>query len=334
MSTLPMQGAIIVVLVGPGERELGRLNDLLASVVHFEAPFVARSTLLLVNDRNDQLDGPAIAVRTQFREVVVLNNPYVGAKGGDLVFDRMTAGIWMALHTAMDRTDAEFVLKLDTDAMACGPFAERITRYFRDHPDAGMIGSLTHDPDGAVRNTEEWWGRWIRGTCGLLPHRWLRLRWHSQNRDRLTLEWRRWRRRHDLYRRAVRSAWVCGASVIGGAYALAPALVRRLREDRSRVEDVFLFSGTRMSEDVAVSMLTVALDLQLQEYNRPGEVFAVWYQKPTLPAAEIVRLGYGLVHSIKDPDLAVEHSMRLELADVTGIPRQLRERTQSFRARL
>ena len=91
-----------------------------------------------------------------------------------------------------------------------------------------------------------------------------------------------------------------------------------------------MFNSTRMSEDVALSMLIAALGLPLAEYNRSGEVFAIWYQKPSLPIREIIDRGYGLVHSIKDPVPDVELEMRLELANLVGIPEEFRTATGSF----
>jgi hypothetical protein len=325
-----MNGATIVVLVGPGERELRRLNDLLASILHFEAEFAAKSTLVLVNDRNTLLAGADVPARTKFSEMVVLNNPYVGTDGGTMVYDRLTAGIWAVLLAVVDRADSDFVLKADTDALACGRFSVRITDYFQQHPTAGLIGSLTHNPDGARRNTEDWWGRWIRGTCGPVPHQWLRLLWCNRRRNRLGLELSRWRARNALYRRASRTAWVCGANILGGAYAISPAVVRRLRENRSMLEDEFLFNETRMSDDVAVSILIVALGFDLMEYNRPGDVFAVWYQKPTIPLREVVAQGYGLVHSIKAESAEEELQMRMELAALAGMSGEFRAEWKAF----
>lgn len=325
-----MNRASIIVLVGPGEREIRRLNDLLASIVYFEAEFVARSTLLLVNDRNALLDRADILARTKFREVILLKNPYVGTDGGELVYDRLTAGVCVALLDAVDRTENDFLLKADTDAVACGPFAARISHFLRENPNAGMIGSLNHDPDGAKRNTEDWWGRWIRGTCGPLPHQWLRLLFRSRHRGQLGLELKRWRMRHAFYRRALRSRWTCGASILGGAYAISAPALRRLRENRRLLEDVFVFNGTRMSEDVAMSMLIAALGFELKEYNRPGDVFAVWYQKPTLPLREVIARGYGLVHSIKSESADEERLMRMELAELAGMSSEFREGMRAF----
>jgi hypothetical protein len=332
---MKVKGAAFVILLGPGEREKCRLYDFLATLLFFEADYVGASTLVVVNDRNDGLDAGDVELRFGFHRVIVLQNPYAEAKsGGDLVYDRLTAGIWAAFAQVVELDEPVFALKADTDAMVCGPFSARLERYFADHPSTGMVGSLEHDPDGRRRDTEEWWGRWIRSTCGPFPHQWLRLALRQRERPEWRREWKRWRQRLAVFRRAVRCGWRCGENILGGAYAVSPHALKRLREEEALWQDALMFNGTRVSEDVALSMLILALGLPLAEYNREAEVFAVWYQKPTLPMAEIVRRGYGLVHSIKDADVAVERAMRIELADLVGIPIEFRERTQSFRTPL
>lgn len=326
-----MKGAIFVILVGPGEKEKQRLYDFLATLLFFEKEVLARSTLLLVNDCNLSLDHGDVAARFKCRQVVCLDNPYSGRVGGELVYDRLTAGIWAALARVIELEEPHFVLKADTDALVCGPFATRLEEYFRKNPRVGMLGSVVHHPDGTRRNTEEWWANWIRSTCGPLPHQWLRLLRRGRTPLKWRDEWCRWRARLALYRRALSADWSCGTNILGGAYALSPAALRQLREKRVWWEDRFMFNGTRMSEDVALSMLIAALGLPLAEYNRPGEVFAIWYQKPSLPMREIIERGYGLVHSIKDPVPDVELEMRLGLANLVGIPEEFRTATGSFR---
>lgn len=325
------KGAAFVILLGPGERERRRLYDFLATLLFFEADFLKVSTLVLVNDRNEGLDLTDIEARFGFRRIIAVQNPYAEKEsGGDLIYDRLTAGIWAAFARVIELDEPAFVLKADTDALVCGPFSARLERYFTEHPSIGMVGSLENDPDGRRRNTEDWWGRWIRSTCGPFPHKWLRLLLRQRKRPSWRVEWYRWRKRLALYKRAVRCGWKRGENILGGAYAVSPYALRRIGEEKELWQDAFMFNGTRVSEDVALSMLIAACGLPLAEYNRASEVFAVWYQKPTLPLAEIVRRGYGLVHSIKDPDAAVEFSMRTELADLTGIPTAFRERTLSF----
>lgn len=325
-----MNGALIMILLGPLPREALRLNDLMASLLFFEEDLVKKSTLVIVNDGNSHFDSARVNARVGFKKIIVLNNPYIRNGGGPLVYDRMTAGVLAALQSAVISDDYEFVLKLDTDALVCGCFAEKIGRFFSSNPRSGMIGSLDSNPDGSSRDCREWWSKWIRGTCGLFPKHWVRLRLKEGLPLNPFTEIMRWHRRHCILRSALQSGWLCGANILGGAYALSPHAIVELRSKKYLIRDAFLFDGTRVPEDIVVSMLVAALGLTLDGYNRAGEVFAVWYQKPTLSMQTLIERRYGLVHSIKSEDPLEEATLRSELAELAQIPHELCKRLHAF----
>lgn len=314
-----MIAAIFLVLLGPGVREQRRLMDLIRSLRHCEADMLACSTLVLVDDGDQDVRDILDLNSLGFCRICVVRNPYRGGEGGAIVYDRLMGGIIVGLRKIVELEDAEFVLKLDTDALAAGKFGDRIREFLRANPDAGMVGSYRHNPDGTPRGTEDWWARHLRRTCGLCPTRLVALNVRYRLRWQLRHALRRWWIRRTWLRVACRNGWNWGDHILGGAYALSPKVIHCLRSERKWLSDPKLFEGTRVPEDIGLSILVPALGLKLAEYNRPGEVFGIWYQRPTRPIADLVKDGYALIHSIKSVDCEEENQLRKEAARVIGI---------------
>ncbi len=315
-----MNGAIFIILLGPGKAELSRFLNLVDSLRHFEGSFIRASALVLVNDGNSEFSRERNVDALGFKEVRVISNPYAESGAGTLIYDRMLAGLLLALEQVVEMDSYDFVLKIDTDALASNSFAERIRIFFETHPAAGMIGSYHRNPDGTLRNDENWWAGMIRGTCGALPFKLMRLHWKNGIPFRFPMTIRRWVRRYRLMQTALRKGWRCGDNVLGGAYALSPMAIDALRSRKDLLQDPFLFEGTRISEDIGVSMLVAAMGFGLGEFNQPGEVFGVWYQKPTLSIKKLVETGYGLIHSVKGNNAEEEQRIRSEYSEAVGVP--------------
>jgi hypothetical protein len=314
-----MSTAVFVILVGPGVRERRRFVDLLLSLRHFEAELLAQSSLILVDDGDESITGALDPKTYGFRQVRVLINPYRKTGGGQIVYDRLMAGIIVALRQIVEMEDVDFVLKLDTDALIIGHFQERIKAFLEQHPEAGMIGSFHHDPDGSVRGSEAWWGNHILKTCGMFPTELIRLHFRHRMLFHPVTVALRWRRRRRWVRDALRNGWHYGDHILGGAYVLSRQAIQRLRNRTALIHDPKLFEGTRIPEDIGLSILVPALGLQLREHNRPGEVFGIWYQQPTRSIAELISDGYGIVHSIKSVDEKEEEQLRASAALAAGM---------------
>lgn len=313
-----MNGAIFIILLGPGEREFQRFMFLMDSLRHFEREHISRSALIVVSDNDSNLRANVNSFG--FKEVAVFDNPFVETDRESLVYDRITAGFLRAMQHVLKMDGYEFVIKIDPDALACGPFAERIKSFFASHPDIGMIGSFRHDPDGALRTSKDWWARSIRRTCGLLPSQWIRFHLRNRLPFHFPLTIKRWKARYLLMRKALSHGWSCGDNISGGAYALSPLTIDAFRSHRGLFDDVFQFEGTRLSDDLTVSMHVAAAGFRLGEFNRPGEVFGIWYQRPTLPIKTLIESGYGLVHSVKDADPLEEIRIRTAYAQALDLP--------------
>jgi hypothetical protein len=57
-------------------------------------------------------------------------------------------------------------------------------------------------------------------------------------------------------------------------------------------------------------MMAKAVGMGLGNFNGEGDVFGVWFSRPPLEPAVLRRLGYSLIHSVKDKDEEIERGMR------------------------
>jgi hypothetical protein len=280
---------------------------------------MSKSSLVLVDDGEESLREILDVNSFGFRLVHVLRNPYRNAGGGPVTYDRLMAGIIVALHQIIEMDDADFVLKLDTDALIIGGFDVRIKAFLEQHPHVGMIGSFQHDPDGKLRGSESWWANQISKTCGILPTELIRLHIRNRMPFRPLAVFRRWHRRRQWIHDAFRRGWRLGDHVLGGAYALSPRVITVLRNRKEWIVDPMLFEGTRIPEDIGLSILVSALGFQLGEYNRPGEVFGIWYQRPTRSIEALILDGYAIAHSIKSSNDEEEAQLRASAATAAGM---------------
>jgi hypothetical protein len=146
----------VVMLVGPGQKEIDRTADTLDSIWAYE-PHVAWCVLI-----DDSLHDRDLARRFSIppttNAVSIMNPRYgrgIGILGGGCT-GSLSALSWIHKHTS-----ASFSLKLDTDALVIAPFVEKIQRAFDAMPVVGMLGSYDIACDGSKRDFSGW-GREVR----------------------------------------------------------------------------------------------------------------------------------------------------------------------------
>ncbi|PYK39435.1 MAG: hypothetical protein DME49_03955 [Verrucomicrobia bacterium] len=67
---------------------------------------------------------------------------------------------------------------------------------------------------------------------------------------------------------------------------------------------------TEIGDDVVLSLLATAAGWEVEDFNRPGEVFGVQYQGLSGTPEELVAAGYGIVHSLKSGSWENELQLR------------------------
>jgi hypothetical protein len=288
----------VIIPVGPGDREIARLHELLAELATHED---RQEVFLAIADddrqpRSVEVDWPGVLVfRTEARQ-----------RGGVLdAYGAMVASTLEGLRICRDR-GVDMVVKLDTDAAVIGAFSAKIRAAFRDAPTLGVVGSYDVTSVGGRRDWSVWAARLRRAALPLhlvrAPGGRASVRYKSRA-DR------------DAVRRllaAARQHAPEGAHCLGGAYAVSRPFLDSAELDSQRWLD------TGLSEDVVVGVLCSALGLRMCSLVGRDQPFALaWRGLPTSPA-ELARGGHSLVHSVKAETPEAEGEIRAALRSAVG----------------
>lgn len=305
-----------VIPVGPSEEDQRRTADLLESLLAYE-PYAPLVVLV-----DDALEDRGLARRYRVPESCLLasvHNPRQGRGVGPT--SGLAAGLMVAMKWIQRHAAVRFVLKLDTDALVIGPFAEAIARVFAERPEVGMVGLYDTNCDGSPRDQGSFrsmlrrlrmplalWRRPIR--------RWRHLTCHLWGRAAVA--------RRQI-RRALAAGYPAADFILGGAYAIShDALGRMIGE--GYLDDPLLWLDTNFSEDVMFSMYVCAVRRQLLGMAAPGEPFGVQHYGLPFPPEELVAHGYSLIHSLKGDPVRSE-------AEIREFFRQRRAALPNFAAR-
>ena len=278
--------------VGPGEREVSRMQDALAMVQAHEPP--EKAQLILIDD-----DPEPRALDPRWPHQTVLRTELRQRRRPD-PFSAMTAATIAGLRACRDR-GVDMAVKLDTDAAIIAPFSESLRQAVAaEH--VGMVGSYDRASTGAVRD----WAMWER-PLARADRRWSitrradggRVLWHKSRAQQRQV-------RH--LRTAAAGRAPVGAHCLGGAYAVSPAFLSRAELEWQP------WVGTDLSEDVVVGTLCAASGLEMRSLVAPGEPFALaWQGLPASPQAIRAR-AHSIVHSVKADTLEEERRLRAALA--------------------
>lgn len=295
----------VVIPLGPGKKERSRLYDLLDSLCFYERSIgtvcVIEDFLLNDQERNSR----------QFPfEIEWIRNPRRGR--GDGWAGGLCAGIleglrWFYFH---EKT-IELVVKLDTDALCIGPFAERLRSRVCADEKYGILGTHRVNPNGERRSFENW-----------IPSIKTHLRLISvRGRYVQVTSWGAAKRRRKALERALKNGYEWGQHCQGGAYAVSGELIRRLGATGmlDRPCD-WLRSG--LGEDVMLGILSKAVNMELCDFNKTGEVFGVQHIGLSHAPQDLLENGYSIIHSIKDFGQYSEEDLRayFKLARAGGCP--------------
>lgn len=291
---------VVVMPVGPGDREVARADDVIESVVHWE-PSIAR--IVLVDDAPHDRDLSTMLGRPG-RPVTVINNPRDGA--GDGLWGGLAAGMLHAYGWVQRELHPDLVVKLDTDALVIAPFAQRVADALAPQR-VGMIGTCRRHCDGRARALDKWDFRVRRRRFPVRP-------WRRGGVETGRLELRHTLRGSPavIRRRIVkarRSGYEYGVHCLGGAYAIGGRVLDRLATEQA-FDEWRAWVDLDIGEDVCTSIYVQSAGFALADANQRGQVFGIEYDTLPLPLAGLVEAGYAIVHTVKDQDGLSETSIR------------------------
>jgi hypothetical protein len=286
----------LALAVGPAPVELERTADLIDSLCAFEpGPWY----FVMVDDgaEDRRLD-------RAFRfpaDCTAVSLPH-GRRGRDVRYRRskgicaavLEAFAWIARHAP----DARFTMKLDTDALVIGPFAEKIAGVLATNPDVGMLGAYDRTPNGGTREFVH-----ARTVRDLLGPRGLLRRFVSRDGPRGA----------GVIRQHIAAAlargYRLGEHCLGGAYGVPAELLRRMLA-AGYLDGADLWRNVDCPEDVMVGMYTRAVGLRLMNFVDAGQVFGVSYRGLPDAPERLLDRGYSVIHSVKSWQKLKEANVR------------------------
>jgi hypothetical protein len=215
--------------------------------------------------------------------IVTLSRPYSDA--GEPLLGRLSAAMLLALRTVHEHGPADFVLRLDTDALVIGHFATVVRDFLTRHPHTGMLGTL----GCTCRRDEPYYGCEARAVSDVMLAR------HRQIR-------------RDA-RRAIDNGYVAKEYCQGGAYVLPFRTLERMAR-RGYLDAPEIWVEAPVPEDVMMGMYTRAVGLRSMDFSMPGQPFANHYRGLPFPPRELVRRGHAIVHSVKRDEEFAEREIR------------------------
>src|SRR5690606_27190490 len=126
----------LVLSLGPEEREVPRVRDLLEGVFAYEPERTACVVMIDDDFRNDRRLAEQFTV-PETCKLVVLPNPRRGKGNG--WSNGLVAGMITAYHLlAQHAPEIDFALKVDSDTLIVAPFAQQVAAAFAANPNVGQ----------------------------------------------------------------------------------------------------------------------------------------------------------------------------------------------------
>jgi hypothetical protein len=290
----------VAVAVGPGDREVDRLIDLADSIAAHEQ---GRGWLVMVDDApvpraldaRVRLPADITAISLHHPRHAAAQVQYKSGKG-------ICSAVLLALGWIQANSDAEHVLKVDTDSLIIGPFRERIAATFATSPKAGVIGAYTHTPTGSKRD-------WTMHHAPL------------RNATRPPFSWRHpvrsLQRRNDpgvrqaraIFDAATLNGYVLGEHCMGGGYATNRELLDRMAS-AGHFDKANVWTSVDLPEDVMLGMHARAVGMGFENAVAPGALFGIRYRGLPFTLEELVAKDYAVIHAVKNDDRFDEATVR------------------------
>lgn len=267
--------------VGPDPDEHARYRDTAESLAFWEP---AVRWIVVVDDAPAPRSFPELAGV----EMIRLDHP-IGAGAAAGVEDRVAAATLAGFAWAARHTDADFVMKIDTDALVIAPFAAKLQRAAAADG-VGLIGSYDRTSAGEPRSFDPW----------------VELIGRAARRRALIGRGRKVRR---IIRQARRAGYVEGEHALGCAVAMPRAAVDAIQRGGG-FDDPALFVGTALFDDPILGLLVRRAGFRLVGDVDPGGTFAVaWRGLPDRPQ-RLLEHGYSIIHSVKNDAQETEDGIR------------------------
>lgn len=199
----------------------------------------------------------------KYSEVVYLRNYR------RLGFYKLPQTVRKTFRYALQHYHFKALIKMDPDALFTGPgLIKDILDYYATHPIAGLLGSYRVTCTGTKRDL-------LHGA------------------KLLKKNWDYWRKTID---KAQSWGYELGAHAQGGAYVLSRLCLQDMEQAGYLINNP---GGSRVSEDVTVSLYVKSLGYEIHEFAKSGQPFDIAWRGLPISKEEIVKQEKKAIHSIK-----------------------------------
>jgi hypothetical protein len=283
----------VAIPVAPGDAERARVDDLLAALCAHE-PAIVR--IVLVDDDPD-------ARRFDLPGVAVIANPRAG-RGIGTLGGTCTATL-AALRWAHQHAPGAHVVRLDTDSLVIGPFANALTVAITGRPSAGVLGSYDRTCNGEPRDFSPWAG--VVRTHARPVWTWAR----PPRRGRyvqVALGGRLGTVRREV-RAAMANGYEPGEHCLAAACVVTTAMIEGMHR-AGMLDDPLRWLNTRFGDDIMLGVQARALGLDLVGLVADGEPFGLRHIGLADTPERLAARGFSFIHSVKNDPRVPEDEIR------------------------
>lgn len=293
-------GFVVAIPVAAGPVDHERVAGLLEALAAYEP----RTTdVVIVDDEGGRAPAPRTwSSSSPSLRVTVLPNPRCGR--GIPTLGGTVCGTFAALAWAARERPGAWVLRLDSDALVIGPFADAIEAALQ--PGDGILGACHLTCNGQRRDVSAI-------AADVARHRRPVWAWRHPPRR----PW--WIRPADPFVRSVldaaaRGGYVPGEHCIAAGCAITPALVAALHA-RGWLDDPARWLQARLGDDMVLGAMARACGLALRDLPT---VFGVAHRGLPDTAPALRARGFAIVHSVKNDPASSEEELRAFFAPDRG----------------
>lgn len=288
----------VYIPVGGADGEIERAYDVIDSVTYYSTML---RWIVIVDDSIERRTITGHVQLSSHAKLVVVRNPRRG--NGDGHSGGLCVADFTAFKYIQKETDAQYVLKLDTDSLVISSFEYEIEQALCRFPDVGMLGVIG---DSFGENRTYNFLRRVAKTCEIvlrIPDE-FHAAWNCAREALMFLgisdrrKFASVKKLKSLIQLAVSNGYTLGQYCQGGGYVVSRTLLDSLSKDPT-FADPSPFGWLTIGEDVIVGLSCAAMGLKMYDLSKRGEPFAI--QPFCLPFSceELTLLERSIIHSIK-----------------------------------
>lgn len=283
----PLNTFAVIVPIGPGVEELRRYRDFIDSLWSYEPE--ARLFVAIDSSPFPRNLMPGNKRRCRF---ITLRAPFHGL--GEPLMGRLSASLLVGYEIIRRQGPFDFVLRADTDALITGRFRERVSRFLREHPRTGMLGTLGF----TCRRDSPHYGCEKTSISDVVTQL-----------SRVPRDVPLFARLESHLRAAFRNGYEGKEYCQGGIYVLPFRTLARM-DHRGCFDHPEDWLPLAVPEDVMMGMFTRTAGLESTDFSLPGQPFGSNYRGLAYGPRQMLRNRHALIHSVKTDERYSERGLR------------------------